>query len=84
MTNWLRAFFSWREVRDQGVWLYLENAVTGRRKAVRVGRCWSPLDFEWLSAGIGGGVVIDDTARRRVQLVPEGAWTAPTGAPPRA
>lgn len=48
MPRWLKAWFAWREVCDQGVWLYMENTVTGARKAIRISRCFAPLDFEWL------------------------------------
>jgi hypothetical protein len=46
---WLRSLFAWRTVRDSGVYLYQENAVTGARRAMRynVGGA-QPLDHDWL------------------------------------
>ena len=46
--TWLASLFAWKLVRAQGVWDYYENTVTGRRKAFRVSRCYSPLDRDWL------------------------------------
>lgn len=48
MIRWLRSLFAWREVRNKNVWAYYENAVTGERRAVRVGGGWQPLDIDWL------------------------------------
>ncbi|MDE2434734.1 MAG: hypothetical protein KGM49_00605 [Sphingomonadales bacterium] len=48
MIRWLKSLFAWKLVRDQGVWRYYENAVTGQRKAERISSCWSPLDRDWL------------------------------------
>jgi hypothetical protein len=56
MIRWMKSLFAWRGVRNQGVWLYKENAVTGARKAVRINRGgYSPIDLVWL----GDGEVID-------------------------
>lgn len=51
--------FAWEEVRDQGVWVYSENGITGQRKAVRRPSCHQPLNFEWLTAGTLPAIVID-------------------------
>jgi hypothetical protein len=48
LPRWLRAIFAWRDVKDNGTWAYQQNAVTGERRAVRIGACWSPKDFDWL------------------------------------
>jgi hypothetical protein len=48
LPKWLRALFVWRDVRDNGTWAYQENAVTGARRAVRIGACYSPKDMDWL------------------------------------
>lgn len=49
MIRWFFSFFAWRLVRDQGVWGYYENAVTGERRAVRLWSSgYSPLDIDWL------------------------------------
>lgn len=49
MMNWLKSLFAWRKVREVGVWAYLENSVTGARKAVRcISGGYSPLDADWL------------------------------------
>lgn len=54
MIRWLRSLFAWRTVRRAGVWEYRENAITGRRAAVRIWRGgWSPLDWDWLLRGCG-------------------------------
>lgn len=45
----LRGMFSWRMVRDSGVWAYYENSLTGERKAVDKGGCWQPIDWKWLA-----------------------------------
>jgi hypothetical protein len=49
--RWLQSLFAWRAVRATGVWVYLENTVTGRRKAIKTGGCYQPLDHEWLRDG---------------------------------
>jgi hypothetical protein len=57
--RFLRSLFAWREVRTAGAHAYLENAVTGRRKAVRVVTGgWSPVDQAWLDGG-GEGRLLD-------------------------
>lgn len=48
LPKWLRAMFAWRDVRDNGTWAYQENTVTGARRAVRIGACYSPKDIDWL------------------------------------
>lgn len=48
MIRWLRSLFAWRQVRDTGVWLYLENDITGARHVFRVGGGWQPVDVDWL------------------------------------
>jgi len=54
MVRWVRSWFAWRRVFVAGVWLYEENAVTGRRRASRINRGgYSPVAFDWLDAGIG-------------------------------
>lgn len=52
MLRLIRSLFAWRTIRDQGVWLYEENAVTGARRATRIrGDVWSPINWDWLEAG---------------------------------
>lgn len=58
--------FAWRDVRDQGVWLYQQNAVTGARRAVRISRCGQPIDFAWIAAGEADGFVVDRDGTSRV------------------
>lgn len=48
MIRYLRSLFAWKMVRDSGVWLYYENAITGERTATRYSACFQPLDLEWL------------------------------------
>lgn len=48
MLAWVRSLFAWRVVRDTGVWVYQENAVTGRRRVLRFGDGWQPVDAAWL------------------------------------
>ncbi|MBS7545104.1 hypothetical protein [Ancylobacter oerskovii] len=60
MLRLLKSLFAWRTVRDQGVWLYQENAVTGARRAIRQRHTvWSPIDLEWLEAGTAHYTVIE-------------------------
>lgn len=60
--NALRAPFSWHRVDGAGgpVWAYWENAVTGRRGAVRCGPCYQPLNWPWLKGGVGEPVIWDE------------------------
>lgn len=54
MLRWVRSWFAWRRAFEAGVWLYEENTVTGRRRATRIeSGGHSPVDFDWLDAGIG-------------------------------
>jgi hypothetical protein len=49
---WLRGLFGWKVVKDTGVWVYLENSVTGARRVSRgswVG--YQPIDRYWLAGG---------------------------------
>jgi len=48
MIRWIKAFFAWRVVRDTGVWIYLQNSVTGERKAFRYVEAYQPCDHVWL------------------------------------
>lgn len=80
LRRFLLAPFAWRDVRDQGVWLYQQNTVTGARRAVRISRCGQPIDFEWLANGAGDGFVVDRDGTTRV---PRGS-VKPAGPPPRA
>jgi hypothetical protein len=46
----MRAVFAWREVNNTGAWSYLENKLTGERRAVRIdGAGHQPLDSDWLA-----------------------------------
>jgi hypothetical protein len=47
----LLAGFAWRDKHDTGVWIYQENTITGKRRAVRVGGGWQPLRSSWLNGG---------------------------------
>jgi hypothetical protein len=58
MIRWLRSLFAWRLVRDQVVWGYWENAVTGQRRAILQITAGQPLDFDWLRAGAGRPYVL--------------------------
>lgn len=51
MIRWWKSLFAWRDVRFTGVWIYQENAVTGERRAIKVGGCYQPIDAEWLGDG---------------------------------
>jgi len=56
----LTLWFAWREVRDTGIWVYSENRITGQRKALRISRCFQPLDWRWLMEGRGEPRIISD------------------------
>lgn len=43
MIRWTRSLFAWDAVMARGTWVYLENGVTGQRKAVWKGGCYSPM-----------------------------------------
>ena len=51
--NLLRAPFAWRNVREEGVWLYQVNDVTGERRAIRIiyGGFGAPTNSQWLAGG---------------------------------
>jgi hypothetical protein len=49
--KWLHSFFSWKPYRDTGIWRYEENAVSGKRRAIKVGPCFQPLMLDWLREG---------------------------------
>ena len=53
MRRWFRSLFAWRVVRDTGVWVYLQNDVTGARRVIR-GDCngHQPVDHEWVETGL--------------------------------
>lgn len=51
MIGWLRSLFAWRTVEDTGVWRYQQNAVTGRRRLLRVGPGLQPVARQWLEGG---------------------------------
>jgi hypothetical protein len=52
MLDWLKSLFAWRNVFDAGVYAYQENAVTGRRRALRINSGgYSPLALDWLNGG---------------------------------
>lgn len=51
MMRWLKSLFAWHAVRNSGVWLYSENAVTGQRSAQLISRSFQPLDHRWLRQG---------------------------------
>ena len=52
----MRAAFAWKMVKDSGVWVYYENAITGERKALDKGGCWQPIDYLWLAERNGRSV----------------------------
>lgn len=52
----LRSWWAWREVMDQGVWVYFENDITGERKAVDKGGPWQPVDYMWLAERSGRSI----------------------------
>lgn len=51
MARWFRSLFAWRPVRNTGVWLYEQNSVTGRRRAIDAGGCYQPLDRSFMRDG---------------------------------
>lgn len=51
MIRWLRSIFAWKAVRNTGVWLYYENDITGRRRAVKIMDAHQPLDRSFLRKG---------------------------------
>ena len=61
-----REFGRWRTVHDTGVWCYQENAVTGRRRILRVNfNGYQPIDASWVEGqrnpsdeGCGGGLKV--------------------------
>lgn len=64
LLQWWRSLFAWREFRDNGVWVYFENELTGQRRAERrYTRIFQPLDLNWLKCGKGTPpyIIIDDS-----------------------
>lgn len=54
MMRFIRSLFGWEFAEIAGVWRYEENRVTGKRRATRiVSGGYSPVDLDWLDAGIG-------------------------------
>ncbi|GJE77228.1 hypothetical protein BGCPKDLD_3831 [Methylorubrum suomiense] len=52
MIRWFKSLFAWRTIRQMGVYAYQQNAVTGKRRAVRLTMgCHSPIDENWLATG---------------------------------
>lgn len=51
LVRWLLSPFAWRVVRDQGVWVYSENAITGRRQCWWRGAGYSPVDYTFMRKG---------------------------------
>jgi hypothetical protein len=50
--TFIAAFFAWRTVKDTGVNVYQQNAVTGRRRVLRApGSGYQPVDTRWLAGG---------------------------------
>jgi hypothetical protein len=79
MLRWLKSLFAWKDVRDSGVWIYSENAVTGQRKAYRHGGCYQPLDYSFLRPG---DKVVDHRGVLIVGRSLPGDWDHPRPAPP--
>ncbi len=51
MLKFFRSLFAWENVKTGGKWLYQENGITGRRRAISQSNGFSPLDFDWLDEG---------------------------------
>jgi len=53
MFRWLKSIFCWHEVRASQSWHYMENSLTGQRKAIwsGVNGGYQPLDRRWLRTG---------------------------------
>lgn len=56
----LRSLFAWRAIRNSGAWLYLQNDITGQRKAIWLRGCYQPLNRDWMR---GGDIVIGPRGR---------------------
>lgn len=46
--DFLREAFRWRTLFETGVWRYQENAVTGRRRVLKIGAGHQPINRNWL------------------------------------
>ena len=46
--KWIRSLFAWQDVISTTVWLYQENAITGQRRALRVGSGYQPIWLRWI------------------------------------
>jgi hypothetical protein len=54
MLRFLKSLFAWKTIKFEGVYRYDENCVTGARRALRTCQGGhSPVDLDWLDAGIG-------------------------------
>ena len=51
MIRWFKSLFAWRVASSSPTWVYLENSVTGQRKAVWKGGCYGPMSAEFLRDG---------------------------------
>ncbi len=77
MIRLIKSLFAWRDVNIEGKWLYQENAITGRRRAVSLSGGYSPLDFDWLDEGSldrGHPTVDGIPAWRTAQGMRDGRW----------
>lgn len=51
MIRWLKSLFAWRTVVEAGAYAYMENEITGERRAVKIAAVHSPLNRQWLEGG---------------------------------
>ena len=50
--------FAWRDARCMSEWVYQENALTGDRRAVHLGRGYAGCDIGWLREAAGRGTIL--------------------------
>lgn len=77
MLQYIKSLFAWRVVRETPVWIYMENTVTGRRKAIEIaGAGWQPVAVTWLQDR--DGWAIDRHGRKtvyeKVNCYPAQTW----------
>jgi hypothetical protein len=60
--RWVRSLFAWKHVRQDKVWIYFENSVTGQRRCRWRGDGYAPVDYRFIRPGD----IIEGPFRREV------------------
>lgn len=63
MLRWIKSLFAWRTVKSSSCWVYRENTITGRRKAI-----WKRTGYAPMISGFmrDGDLVVGPTGAYRI------------------